>query len=110
MTGFTRRDEWYCRANFVKELSDEVITLHAKFGRKIPTLHSTMHLYPIEGAVHRVGPNETAFGYRNPKLDPGRAGIDPVLTEQPIIGWTKAYWQALHPHSAGRAYGEFLDG
>jgi hypothetical protein len=52
--------QWYWRGDFVNELSDEAIERHLEFARQMPTMHSTMHLYP----VHRVGQNETAFSYR----------------------------------------------
>jgi hypothetical protein len=57
--------QWYWRADFVKELGDEAIARHAKHGAALPTMHSTMHLYAIDGAAHRVGRNETAFSYRD---------------------------------------------
>ena len=34
-------------------LSDQAIELHVKYGAQLPTMHSTMHLYPINGAAHR---------------------------------------------------------
>ena len=46
-------DQWYWRADFVNELSDEAIERHVEFGEKMPTGQSTMHLYPIDGAVAR---------------------------------------------------------
>ena len=57
--------QWYWRADFVNELSDAAIALHVKYGSEIPTLHSTMHLYPINGAAHRVGKHDTAWSYRD---------------------------------------------
>src|SRR5687768_7600305 len=56
--------QWYWRGEFVTELSDEAIAMHLGYGPEVPTMHSTMHLYPIDGAVHRVGRHETAFSYR----------------------------------------------
>ena len=47
--------QWYWRADFVKEISDEAIDLHIQYAAQLPTGHSTMHLYPINGAAHRVG-------------------------------------------------------
>ncbi len=38
--------QWYWKADFFKELGDEAIALHLKHGAELPTLHSTMHLYP----------------------------------------------------------------
>jgi FAD/FMN-containing dehydrogenase len=101
--------QWYWRADFVKELSDDAIALHAKFGAAIPTVHSTMHLYPIDGAAHRVGEQETAFSYRDANWAEVIVGVDPdPRHNERIIGWTKSYWDALHPHSAGGAYVNFL--
>src|SRR6266403_2507750 len=47
--------QWYWRADFVNELSDEAIEQHVRFANALPTMHSTMHLYPITGAAGRVG-------------------------------------------------------
>ena len=35
-----------------------------KHGYKMPTMHSTMHLYPIDGKTHQVGTDETPWDYR----------------------------------------------
>ena len=48
-------DQWYWRADFVEEIPDEAVARHVEFGEKLPTWKSTMHLYPINGAAHRVG-------------------------------------------------------
>ena len=47
--------QWYWKADFVNELSDEAIALYVKYGSLLPTMHSTVHLYPMNGAAHRVG-------------------------------------------------------
>ncbi len=54
--------QWYWRADFVNELSDEAIAAHAEHGAKLPTMHSTMHLYPIDGAAHDVGAGRDRVG------------------------------------------------
>ena len=97
--------QWYWRADFVNELSEEAIALHVKYGSQMPTLLSTMHLYPIDGAVHRVGKEDTAFSYRESMWGGVIAGIDPdPANNEKMIQWTKDYWTALHPYSAGGAY------
>ena len=58
-------DQWYWRADFVKEIPDEAVEIHAKFGAEMPTWKSTMHMYPIDGAAHDVGPSDTAWSYRD---------------------------------------------
>jgi hypothetical protein len=101
--------QWYWRADFVKELSDEAVALHVQHGSRVPTMHSTMHLYPINGAPHRVGKNDTPFSYRDSNWAEVIVGVDPDPANNPkIISWTKEYWDALHPYSAGGAYVNFM--
>lgn len=98
-------DQWYWRADFVEELSDEAIELHASFGEKLPTLKSTMHMYPIDGAAHDVGGDETAWSYRNARWGSVMVGVDPdPAKKDELRRWSVDYWEALHPHSAGGAY------
>ncbi len=101
--------QWYWRADFVNELSDEAIKLHAKHGAELPTMHSAMHLYPIDGAAHQAGNTDTAFSYRQANWAEVIVGVDPdPVNNDRIIPWTKQYWEALHPHSAGGAYVNFM--
>jgi FAD/FMN-containing dehydrogenase len=101
--------QWYWRADFFNEISDAAIDVHTKFGPQLPTGHSTMHMYPIDGAASRVADDATAFAYR----DGGWAGVivgvdpDPANADR-ISQWAKDYWTALHPTSAGGAYINFM--
>jgi FAD/FMN-containing dehydrogenase len=98
-------DQWYWRADFVETIPDEAVELHAEWGEKMPTWKCTMHLYPIDGAAHRVGPTETPWGYRNANWGAVMAGVDPDPENvDAISAWSKGYHEALHPHSAGGAY------
>ena len=58
----------YWKGNFVTELTDEAIEQHVIHGSKVPEVSATMHLYPINGAVHDVGSDETAFAFRYLRL------------------------------------------
>lgn len=101
--------QWYWRADFVNELSDEAIALHVKHGSEMPTMQSTMHLYPIDGAAHRVGNEDTPFSYRDATWSSVIVGVDPdPANADRITKWTVDYWDALHPHSAGGAYVNFM--
>ena len=101
--------QWYWRADFVKELSDGAIEQHARHGAALPTLHSTMHLYAIDGAAHRVGRHDTAFSYRDANWVQVMVGVDPdPANSGTITRWCKDYFDALHPHSAGGAYVNFM--
>ena len=101
--------QWYWRADFVRELSDEAIAQHVKFANALPTMHSTMHLYPINGAAGRVSRQETAWNYRDANWTQVMVGVDPdPANNEKTISWTKSYWDALHPYSAGGAYVNFM--
>jgi FAD/FMN-containing dehydrogenase len=101
--------QWYWRADFVNELSDKTIAEHVRFGEALPSMHSTMHLYPINGAASRVGKHETAWNYRDANWAQVMVGVDPdPANNEKIISWTKNYYDALHPYSAGGAYVNFM--
>jgi len=96
--------QWYWKADFVNEISDEAIEQHMKYA-EMPTMHSTMHLYPVNGAAHKVGKNDTAFSYREATWGMVIVGVDPdPANAQSITGWARGYWEALHPYSGGGAY------
>jgi FAD/FMN-containing dehydrogenase len=98
-------DQWYWRADFVESIPDEAVEKHAEFGAKMPTWKCTMHLYPIDGAAHRAGPTDTPWGYRNANWGSVFAGVDPdPANVEAISAWSKDYYEALHPFSAGGAY------
>lgn len=99
----------YWRADFFYELTDEVIDLHAKYGARVPTLLSTTHIYPLSGVVQSLPKESTAFSYRDARWVEVIIGSDPdPENNEKITSWVKDYWLALHPHSAGGAYVNFL--
>jgi FAD/FMN-containing dehydrogenase len=101
--------QWYWRADFFREISDEAIEVHERFGELLPTGHSTMHLYPIDGAAARVPAQATAFGYRDGGWAGVIVGVDPDPANADMIAqWARDYWEALHPTSAGGAYVNFM--
>jgi FAD/FMN-containing dehydrogenase len=71
----------------------------------MPTMKSTMHLYPIDGAAHDTGNSDTAWAYRDANWGSVFAGVDPDPgNAEAIRNWTVDYFDALHPYSAGGAY------
>jgi hypothetical protein len=101
--------QWYWRADFFKEISDESIVEHAKWGAAMPTMQSSMHLYPIDGAVHRVGQEDTAWGYRDANWAGVIVGVDPDPASADMLrDWAVGYYDAIHPYSSGGAYINFM--
>jgi FAD/FMN-containing dehydrogenase len=100
--------QWYWRGDFVTELSDAAIERHLDFA-KVPTPLSTMHLYPVDGAVQRVARHDTAYSHREAGWSEAIVGVDPdPANKERITQWTRDYWEALHPYSAGGCYVNFL--
>jgi hypothetical protein len=101
--------QWYWRADNFTELSEEAITRHVEHGSKLPTMHSTMHLYPVNGAPQRVGKSDTPYSFREALFAEVIVGVDPdPANNEEITNWCKNYWEALHPFSAGGAYVNFM--
>ncbi len=106
---YTKGLQCYWRADFFNEISDELIEKHLEWGQKLPTMHSTMHLYPIDGAAHDVANTGTAFSYRDAQFAEVIFGVDPDPANAELIrDWCVGYWDATHPYSAGGAYVNFM--
>ncbi|MBW0271838.1 oxidoreductase [Nocardia sp. MH4] len=99
----------YWKAAFQPELTDGAIAAHLAFGPRVPAMQSTMHLYPIDGAVHDVAVDATAFAYRNVNFAPVIAGMwpDPIDNES-NTEWVRDYHAALEPHTADGGYINFM--
>ena len=98
----------YWKAVFVRELTEEAIAAHLQHGPKVPVVNSTVHIYPINGAVHDVPPDATAFGHRDAKYATVIAGMWPDPAQnQANIKWVRDYYAALAPHSEKGGYINF---
>jgi FAD/FMN-containing dehydrogenase len=99
----------YWKADFMLELSDDALDVYAEYGPQIPTVQSVMHIYPTDGAVHRVGAQDTAYNHRDAKFVHIIGATTPDPAQMPAgIEWAKDFWTAQHPHSAGSSYVNFL--
>jgi hypothetical protein len=64
-----------------------------------------------DGTAHRVGPTETAWAFRDATWSMVIPGISPDPTQAgAITAWAKEYWEAVHPHTLGGAYVNFMMG
>ena len=99
----------YWKAAFLPELTDGAIAAHLDHGPKVPAMESTMHLYPIDGAVHDVAADATAFAFRDANFAPVIAGMWPDPNDNDAnIRWVREYHAALEPHTSDGGYINFM--
>ena len=101
--------QWYWKGDFVQELSEEAIETHIARISEAPSELSLMHLYPIDGAVHRVASGDTAWSTRNARWSMVIAAIDaaPEKAEE-LKRWGRSYWKAIHSFNLEGAYVNFM--
>jgi FAD/FMN-containing dehydrogenase len=99
----------YWKANFVTELTDAAIEAHLEHGPKVPVVNSTVHIYSINGACHRVAPDATAFAYRDATFATVIAGMWPDAADNADnIKWVRDYYDATAPLSEEGGYINFM--
>jgi FAD/FMN-containing dehydrogenase len=99
----------YWKGAFVKGLPEAAIAAHVEHGSRVPEVSATMHMYPINGACHRVGPSDTAFAYREATYGMVflAAWNDPAKDAE-RIQWVRDYYQAMAPYSEPGGYINFM--
>ena len=106
---FPKGLQWYWKGDFVSTLSDEAIKTHIEYSTKPASDFCLMHLYPIDGAVHRVAPEATAWSARDAQFSMVIAAIDPdPKNADALKAWGRAYWKAVHPFNQGGGYVNFM--
>lgn len=102
--------QWYWKGDYVRQLTDAAIDIHLDHGGRTPSELSLMHLYPIDGAVHDVARDATAWSARDQTWSMVITGIDPDPQKaEALRTWAKDYWSALHAENAhGGAYVNFM--
>jgi len=100
----------YWKGDFIDSLSDDILRVAADFGSRVPSITTANHFYPVDGAVHRVASDATAFAFRDAAFSPVIACLwsDPSETEA-NTRWVRDYWNAQHPYSSGGGYVNFMD-
>jgi FAD/FMN-containing dehydrogenase len=106
---FPKGLQWYWKGDFVKQLSDEAIDTHVAQAAQAPSELCLMHLYPINGAVHRAARDATAWSVRDATFSMVIAGIDGEPAQAGALKtWGRSYWKAVHPFNMEGAYVNFM--
>jgi FAD/FMN-containing dehydrogenase len=98
----------YWKAEFATDLTPEAIAVHLEHGPRVPTVNSTVHFYPINGACHDVAADATAWGHRDATYAIVIAGMWPDPADNVAnTQWVKDYDAAIAPLSLGGGYVNF---
>ena len=101
--------QWYWKAHYVTELSDEAIETDIRFCSNLPSALSTMHLYPIDGKVHDIPSEGAAWVNRDIRWVKLIVGIDPdPANKEKITHWARQYYDAMIPYVSKGAYVNFM--
>lgn len=100
--------QWYWKGDFVKTLPDAAIAAHVEHATN-GNEFSCMHLYPIDGQVHRTRQEDTAWSTRDATWSMVIVGVHPdPAAASAIKSWATNYWQAVHPYNLDGAYPNFM--
>jgi FAD/FMN-containing dehydrogenase len=99
----------YWKSDYVPILTDEAIEVHAIHGPKVPSVQSTMHLYPQTGAIQQVGKRDTAYWHRDVEFVHVIAAADAAPSRMAgNIAWMRGYYDSLHALSEAGGYINFM--
>ena len=94
----------YWKAEFLDEISDDVVRVAVEAHSRVPSPLSSMLFFPIRGAAARVAPDATAFPHRRGY----HMGIYSLWTDAtlntPNIAWVRETWSRMEPFIAGGVY------
>lgn len=100
----------YWRSNFLQELSDEAfdIILERADGMP-PNSHSALFFEHMEGAVGRVGAQDTAFSNRDAKYNfTILAGWTDPADDELYVSWTRSFGDAMKELATGAGYVNYM--
>ena len=99
----------YWKSGYYEELSDELLDMIVDQASTKTSPMTTVILFHMHGVSARISPEETAFGLRRNQwdFDIVTQWLDPATASE-HIKWTRAFWEAVEPLSAG-VYVNHLD-
>ncbi len=99
----------YWKAEFIQDLPPAAVEVFAEHLDQITSPMSDVKFLSIGGAVSKVSERETAYGHRHVPFvfNINARWADPRDGER-HIAWTRRFWQAMRPYSAGGVYVNFL--
>lgn len=94
----------YWKAEFIDEVSDEIIRIAIDGYGRVPSPLSSILFFPIHGAATRVAPEATAYPHRS-GISMGIYSLwNDATRNAPNIAWVRENWDAIQPYVRGGVY------
>jgi hypothetical protein len=100
---------YYWKSEYMPDLAPEMLSAAASHALTIPSPHSAMLLFPIDGALNRLPDSHSAVGNRDARflLNIASAWEKPEDDDE-NIEWARKAWRDMRRFSTGGTYINFL--
>jgi hypothetical protein len=99
----------YWKTLSVGDIPEAAADVHIEHGARVPTVESGVFFFPLDGAPRRVGPGDTALGFRDSSLSIViTAAWHEPAEDQTNVAWVRDYYDALRAYAQQDAYVNFL--
>ena len=100
---------YYWKSEYLPSIEPGLCTKFIEHAAKIPSPHSAMILFQLEGALNRLNNEHSAVGNRDARYVINAAGSwEQESDDQVNIEWVRKAWEAMRPFSTGGTYINFL--
>ncbi len=98
----------YWKAEYLKVPDDDAVETVADHFSRISSPNSDIKLSGLGGVISKTAPEDTAYTHRNAPFILNINTRWETGDPDEHIGWTRDFWSAMRPHSAGGVYVNFL--
>jgi hypothetical protein len=100
---------YYWKSEYLADLPPELSAVLVEHAARMPSPHSGIILFPVDGAVQHLPDDHSAVGNRNARVVLNITGSwERAEDDRVNVGWARAAWRDLRRFSTGGTYVNFL--
>ncbi len=101
---------YYWKSEYLPETGPELFGHVIEQGRKMPSPHSAILVFPLDGALNRLSGDHSAVGNRDVKAVLNITGAwEDAAHDEANREWARSAWRVLRPFGTGGTYVNFLN-
>jgi FAD/FMN-containing dehydrogenase len=98
----------YWKAQYLDEFSDDATAAVARLAQNRPAPMTMVNMFHLGGAVHAVGPEDTAFAERSaPFMVSFDGNWSDAAQDAEAVGWVRSAWDGMRKYGNGAVYLNF---